>query len=100
MPKVKWLVLEKISVDLRPGSQLLQDLCAATALEHLHSEERSVLGHLHHPLPGGALGAAELLVRLAELTKLKVLHLACIDRLLQCPPVAFSSLTQAACWGA
>jgi len=33
-PKLNWLVLEYISVD--PGSQLLQDLCAATALEHLH----------------------------------------------------------------
>jgi len=35
-PRLKWLVLEDISVDLRPGSQLLQDLCAATILEHLH----------------------------------------------------------------
>jgi len=34
-PRLKWLVLEGISADLRPGSQLLQDLCAATALEHL-----------------------------------------------------------------
>jgi len=35
-PSLRWLVLEDTSVDLRPGSQLLQDLCAATALEHLH----------------------------------------------------------------
>jgi len=35
-PRLEWLVLEKTSVDLRPGSQLLQDLCMATALEHLH----------------------------------------------------------------
>jgi len=38
-PRLKWLVLEDISVDLRPGSQLLQDLCAATALEHLHLDK-------------------------------------------------------------
>jgi len=35
-PRLKWLVLENIRVDLRPGSQLLQDLSAATTLEHLH----------------------------------------------------------------
>jgi len=35
-PRLKWLALEYIRVDLRPGSQLLQDLCAATALEHLY----------------------------------------------------------------
>jgi len=35
-PKLEWLALECIGVDLRPGSQLRQDLCAAAALEHLH----------------------------------------------------------------
>jgi len=50
--------------------------------------------HLRNPKPaGGASGAAELLTRLAQLTKLQVLHLAYIDGLLQCPPAAFSSLT-------
>jgi len=34
-PRLEWLVLEDTSVDLRPGSQLLQDLCAATTLQHL-----------------------------------------------------------------
>jgi len=33
--KLKELVLECQWVDLHPGSQLLQDLCAATTLEHL-----------------------------------------------------------------
>jgi len=42
---------------------------------------------------GGASGAAELLVTLAQLTKLQVLHLACIKHLQVCPPAAFSSLT-------
>jgi len=62
----------------------------------------SVLAHmtqleeleLNQPHPaGGASGAAELLARLAQLTKLQVLRLAWVYRLLQCPPAAFSSLT-------
>jgi len=42
---------------------------------------------------GGASGAAELLSKLAQLTKLQVLHLAWVYYFLQCPPAAFSSLT-------
>jgi len=38
-PRLKELVLEDLWVDLRPGSQLLQDLSAATTLEHLHLDE-------------------------------------------------------------
>jgi len=38
-PRLEWLVLDNISVDLRPGSQLLQDLSAATALEHLQLDD-------------------------------------------------------------
>jgi len=34
-PKLEHLVLECVHVDLRPGSQLVQDLCAATALTTL-----------------------------------------------------------------
>jgi len=34
-PKLQCLVLKYCSVDLRPGSQLLQDLCSATALTRL-----------------------------------------------------------------
>jgi len=50
--------------------------------------------HLHNSRPaGGASRAAELLARLAQLTKLQVLHLAYVNWLLQCPPAAYSSLT-------
>jgi len=35
-PRLEWLVLENTRVDLHPGSQLLQDLSAATTLQHLH----------------------------------------------------------------
>jgi len=35
-PKLQCLVLKYSSVDLRPGSQLLQDLCSATALTRLY----------------------------------------------------------------
>jgi len=34
-PKLQRLILDNNSVDLRPGSQLLQDLCSATALTRL-----------------------------------------------------------------
>jgi len=50
--------------------------------------------HLYSANPAAcALGAAELLARLAQLTKLQVLRLVYVDRLVQCPPAAFSSLT-------
>jgi len=38
-PRLERLVLKDISVDLRPGSQLLQDLSAAAALEHLQLDD-------------------------------------------------------------
>jgi len=44
-PRLEWLGLENISVDLRPGSQLLQDLSAATMLEHLRLDRIGFQGN-------------------------------------------------------
>jgi len=42
--KLQHLVLKNSSVDLRPGSQLLQDLCSATALTRLSFDGVTYLG--------------------------------------------------------
>jgi len=67
-PRLKWLVLQNISVDLRPCSQLLQDLSTATALEHLH-------------LHGVELqGEAALVAVLLPLPALTFVHVAYSDK--------------------
>jgi len=43
-PKLQDLVLSNSSVDLRPGSQLLQDLCSAAALTSLHLHDGTYQG--------------------------------------------------------
>jgi len=60
-PRLRCLVLVDMSVDLRPGSQLLQDLSAATALEHLH---------LDGILFQGEAGLSSLLLSLPALTSI------------------------------
>jgi len=72
-PRLEWLVLEYVSVDLRPCSQLLQDLCAATALEHLHLDGVEFQGE------------PDLWTVLLSLPALKSVHLACITEELDSP---------------
>jgi len=63
-PKLVFLELSHASLDLRPGSRLLRDLCAATGLEHLYL--------------GGAMfrGEPDLAALLCALPKLRFLLVA------------------------
>jgi len=110
LPALKRLVLEclrcEISASAVPAfTQLTALTCLKLAWRTLlmrREYDTSVLAHmtrleelsLYGVNPaGGASGAAELLARLAQLTKLRVLHLSYINCIVQCPPAAFSSLT-------
>jgi len=110
LPALKRLGLEYLSCDISASAvPALTQLTALTCLKLswasyiVHSEfDPSILAHMtqleelhlrQFRPAGGAAGVAELLARLAQLTKLQVLHLAYVISLLQCPPVAFSSLT-------
>jgi len=111
LPALKCLGLEDLCCDISASAvptftQLTALTCLKlawdTACHPANEFDMSVLAHMMQleelelrvvTSAGGASGAAELLARLAQLTKLRVLHLAWVFHLLQCPAAALSSLT-------